>query len=75
MVNEILDSHIKSKGPRLDYKLDFAKAFNTISWDFMDNFFHKFSFGWRWRKGLRVCWLFARFSLLCNGSFGGFLKL
>lgn len=42
VVNEHLDSRLKPKTSGLAYKIDFSKAFDSFSWDFLDKLLSKF---------------------------------
>lgn len=72
VANELIDSRLKLGEPGLVYKLKFKKAFDTVSWRFMDALFHKFGFGLKWRNWLLTCWKLAKFSILVNGDPCGF---
>lgn len=60
IVNELLDSRLKSKVSGLMYKIDFQKAFDSVSWTFLDRLLSSFGFGEKWRHWLRVCWKMAK---------------
>lgn len=68
VANELIDSRLKSKKHGLLHKIDFKKAFDTVSWDFIDIPFWKFGFSATWRHWLCTCWFKARFSVLLNGK-------
>lgn len=68
IANELLDTRFKSKEAGLIYKIDFAKAFDHVSWEFIEYLFVRFGFGVRWRKWVKACLATARFSVLINGS-------
>lgn len=72
VVNELLDSRLKSKVPGFMLKLDFQKAFDTVSWDFLDSLLEKYGFGSKWRFWLRANCISARFSVLVEGAPVGF---
>lgn len=55
-------------------KLDFFKAFDKVSWGFIDELLEKFGFGIKWRRWLLTCWKTASFAVLLNGSPGDSFK-
>lgn len=53
--------YYKSNILGLVLKIDLKKAFDTVSWSFMDKLMEKFGFGIKWRQWLKVCWSSSRF--------------
>lgn len=49
-------------------KLDFEKAFDSISWEFLFDIFRKMMFGDKWIKWLENIMHFIRISILVNGT-------
>nr|GEY24068.1 hypothetical protein [Tanacetum cinerariifolium] len=49
-------------------KIDFEKAFDSISWDYLDNMLEFMNFPTRWRRWISACLYSARYSVLINGS-------
>lgn len=49
MANELIDSGVRSKNLGLIFKLDFSKAFDSVSWYYHDYMITRFGFGIRWR--------------------------
>lgn len=45
VANVLLDSRLASEESGLIFKLDFCKAFDTVSWVFIDEMLKKFCFG------------------------------
>lgn len=74
MANELLDSRLLSKKGGVLVKVDFYKAFDSVSWNFIDFILDKFGFGQKWRQWFRTCWSTASFSVLLNGSPGDMFK-
>lgn len=51
------DNHFhKNKTPMLFLKLDIAKAFDSVHWDYILEVLHKLGFGQRWRDILSILW-------------------
>ncbi|KAK9058221.1 hypothetical protein SSX86_023061 [Deinandra increscens subsp. villosa] len=68
MLNEIVDWYRFKKKPLLLFKIDFAKAYDTVSWDYLDTMLHFMGFGDKWRSWVRACLSSTRASILINGS-------
>ncbi|XP_071719523.1 secreted RxLR effector protein 78-like [Rutidosis leptorrhynchoides] len=50
------------------FKVDFKKAFDSISWDFWDEMMVLMGFGSKWRSWITSCLKSASISILVNGS-------
>ncbi|GKB46476.1 RNA-directed DNA polymerase, eukaryota [Tanacetum coccineum] len=68
MVNEIIDWYKQKKERLMILKIDFEKAFDSVSWDFLDQVLHFTGFGHTWRSWIRGCLSSAKASVLVNGS-------
>nr|GEX31625.1 RNA-directed DNA polymerase, eukaryota, reverse transcriptase zinc-binding domain protein [Tanacetum cinerariifolium] len=68
LVNELVDWYKKKKKKMVILKIDFEKAFDSISWDYLDNMLEFVNFLTRWRRWISACLYSARSSLLINGS-------
>lgn len=55
-------------------KIGFFKAFDCVSWEFLDTMLSQFGFGSKWRSWLKTCWSTSSFSILLNGSPGKTFK-
>lgn len=49
-------------------KVDFAKAFDIVSWTFLDNTLKQMNFEDKWRNWIKGCLKSARVSVLINGT-------
>ena len=64
----------RSKQPGLFLKLDIAKAFDTVRWDYLMEVLEHFDFGSRWRGWVSALLATASTSVLLNGSRGAWFK-
>lgn len=71
VANELV--HGFSIGPMKGFilKLDFEKAFDSISWEFLFQFLRKMKFGERWIQWVKNIFSTIRISILINGSPSG----
>ena len=72
MANELVDSRIRSTVPGLICKVDMEKAFDRVSWDYIDYILFRMGFGTLWRRWIQACMSSASFSILINGASCGF---
>ncbi|XP_057811260.1 uncharacterized protein LOC131025482 [Salvia miltiorrhiza] len=71
VLNEILeDAKKRKKGVSL-FKVDFAKAFDTVDWHFLDVMLERMNFSQRWRRWISGCLRSATTNVLVNGSPSG----
>ncbi|GKE02211.1 putative RNA-directed DNA polymerase, partial [Tanacetum coccineum] len=68
MVNEILALYKKKKKKAMIFKVDFEKAFDSLSWNYLDRMMEFMHFPDKWRGWIRACLHSARASVLVNGS-------
>ncbi|GKE07601.1 putative RNA-directed DNA polymerase, eukaryota, reverse transcriptase zinc-binding domain protein, partial [Tanacetum coccineum] len=68
MVDEILSWAKKHKKRFFFFKVDFEKAFDTLSWSFLDSIMAQMGFSTKWRKWIMGCLDSAYASILINGS-------
>ncbi|KAJ9557832.1 hypothetical protein OSB04_012446 [Centaurea solstitialis] len=68
MVNELISWAKKAKKKLLILKVDFAKAFDSLNWNFLDSVLMKMGFGETWRAWMKGCICTAKVSVLINGS-------
>ncbi|GJX22737.1 RNA-directed DNA polymerase, eukaryota, reverse transcriptase zinc-binding domain protein [Tanacetum coccineum] len=50
------------------FKVNFEKAFDTVSWKYLDFMLHSLGFGLTWRSWIKSCLESSRTSVLINGS-------
>ncbi|RVX13211.1 Transposon TX1 uncharacterized 149 kDa protein [Vitis vinifera] len=55
IANEIVDEKKRSREEGVVFKIDFEKAYDHVSWDFLDHVMEKKGFNPRWRKWIRGC--------------------
>ncbi|KAL9663511.1 hypothetical protein QQ045_018898 [Rhodiola kirilowii] len=68
ITNELIHS-LKSDGrSALILKLDFSKAYDSVSWEYLDAVQNRMGFGLKWRKWISECISTARLAVLVNGS-------
>ncbi|CAO2206826.1 unnamed protein product [Urochloa humidicola] len=64
----------RAKQPGLFLKLDIAKAFDSVRWDFMMEVLQQFGFGNRWRAWVSTLLSSASTAVLLNGTRGMWFK-
>nr|GEV98791.1 reverse transcriptase domain-containing protein [Tanacetum cinerariifolium] len=68
IINEILARCKLKKKQAMIFKVDFAKAYDSIRWDFLDDVLISFGFGSKWRSWIRGSLFSGKASILVNGS-------
>lgn len=68
VLNEVLDYAKKSGKLCMIFKVDFKKAYDSVSWEFLDYMFFRIGFNNKWRSWIRSCLHSASVSVLVNGS-------
>nr|GFA61019.1 putative RNA-directed DNA polymerase, eukaryota, reverse transcriptase zinc-binding domain protein [Tanacetum cinerariifolium] len=68
IINELLAWCRHKKKNAMIFKVDFAKAYESIRWDFLDDILCSFGFGTKWRSWISGSLLSGRASVLVNGS-------
>ena len=58
----------------IKFKIDFEKAYDNVSWDFLDFMLHKKNLGSRWRSWISGCLSFVSYSVIINGRPRGKFK-
>ncbi|XP_026454908.1 uncharacterized protein LOC113356104 [Papaver somniferum] len=72
MVNELKS---KRKDDNVGLKLDISQAFDTVSWSFVLEVFHRYGFSETWCSWILTILSSARISVLLNGSLEGFFSI
>nr|GEU58908.1 RNA-directed DNA polymerase, eukaryota [Tanacetum cinerariifolium] len=68
MVSEIIEWYKKKNKKLMIFKVDFEKAFDSVSWNYLDFVLLHMGFGSKWRSWIRSCLHSACTSILINGS-------
>nr|GEW90194.1 RNA-directed DNA polymerase, eukaryota, reverse transcriptase zinc-binding domain protein [Tanacetum cinerariifolium] len=68
MVSEIIDWYKKRNKLLMILKVDFEKAFDSVSWNYLNYILLHMGFGDDWRVWIRACLHSSQTSLLVNGS-------
>ncbi|GKC46175.1 putative RNA-directed DNA polymerase, eukaryota, reverse transcriptase zinc-binding domain protein [Tanacetum coccineum] len=68
LVKEIVSWAKKRKKKLLIFKVDFEKAFDSLSWSFLDSIMDQMGFGAKWKTWIQVCLNLAYASILINES-------
>ncbi|RVW16678.1 LINE-1 reverse transcriptase-like [Vitis vinifera] len=74
IANEIVDEKRRSGEKGVVLKSDFEKAYDHVSWGFLDHVLEKKGFSPRWRKWMRGCLSTVSFAVLVNGNAKGWVK-
>nr|GEV48263.1 RNA-directed DNA polymerase, eukaryota [Tanacetum cinerariifolium] len=68
ILNELLNWCKKTKKQTMFFKVDFAKAYDSVRWDYLLDVLQAFGFGPNWCRWIRGTFYSARASILVNGS-------
>ncbi|GKE13211.1 RNA-directed DNA polymerase, eukaryota, partial [Tanacetum coccineum] len=68
ILNEVFFWCKRKKKQALVFKVDFAKVYDSVRWDFLLDVLHAFGFGPRWCMWIRGMLYSAKASILINGS-------
>ncbi|KAJ9688894.1 hypothetical protein PVL29_014511 [Vitis rotundifolia] len=74
IANEIVDERRRSREEGFVFKIDFEKAYDHVSWDFLDHVLEKKGFSPRWRKWMSGCLSLVSYAFLVNGNVKGWVK-
>ncbi|GJS58103.1 RNA-directed DNA polymerase, eukaryota [Tanacetum coccineum] len=68
IINEILQWCKRKNKQALFFKVDFAKAYDSVRWDYLIDVLEAFGFGPKWCQWVRGTFSHAKASVLVNGS-------
>nr|GEY38350.1 RNA-directed DNA polymerase, eukaryota [Tanacetum cinerariifolium] len=68
ILNEVLDWCKRKNKQAMFFKVDFAKAYDSVRWDFLIDVLEAFGFGSTWCNWIRGTFCYAKASILVNGS-------
>ncbi|GKC33733.1 RNA-directed DNA polymerase, eukaryota, reverse transcriptase zinc-binding domain protein [Tanacetum coccineum] len=68
ILSEVIDWYKKRKKKMLLFKVNFEKAFDSVSWRYLDFMLCNLGFGLTWRSWIKACLESSRTSILVNGS-------
>nr|GEV03585.1 RNA-directed DNA polymerase, eukaryota [Tanacetum cinerariifolium] len=68
VINEVLSWCKLKKHQATFFKVDFAKAYDSVRWDFLDDVLLSFGFGLKWRAWILGSLTSGKASILVNGS-------
>jgi hypothetical protein len=68
VLNEVVDWIKKKKKKIMLFKVDFAKAFDTVAWNYLLKCLEFMGFGNKWISMIKACLESASSSILVNGS-------
>ncbi|GJV24186.1 RNA-directed DNA polymerase, eukaryota [Tanacetum coccineum] len=68
IINELLSWCKFRKQHAMVFKVDFAKAYDSIRWDYLDEVLDSFGFGSKWRSWISGSLLSGMASIIINGS-------
>ena len=66
VANEVVEDYRRSNKEGLVFKIDFEKAYDNVSWEFLDFVLQKKNFGSKWRSWIRGCLSSVSYSVLIN---------
>lgn len=75
ILNEAVEEARRRKIERVFFKIDFAKAYDTVDWKFLEAMFLQFNFCDKWTRWMIECVSTATANVLVNGSPSGEFKL
>lgn len=68
VINELCDYAKRTCKASMVFKVDFEKAYDSISWEFLDYMLVRMGFNAIWRKWINECLRSSPVSVLVNGS-------
>ena len=68
IANEVVDEAKRSQKPCLVFKVDYEKAYDSVSWEFLIYMLRRMGFCAKWIQWIEGCLKSATISILINGS-------
>nr|GEY40123.1 RNA-directed DNA polymerase, eukaryota [Tanacetum cinerariifolium] len=68
IINELIARCHHKKQQAMIFKVDFAKAYDSVRWDYLDAILNSFGFGSKWRSWIRGSLHSSMALILVNGS-------
>ncbi|GJU62373.1 RNA-directed DNA polymerase, eukaryota [Tanacetum coccineum] len=68
IINELLSWCRHKKQQAMVFKVDFAKAYDSVRWDYLDDVLFSFGFGVKWRSWIKGSLISGMAYVLVNGS-------
>nr|KYP47048.1 Transposon TX1 uncharacterized [Cajanus cajan] len=68
VVSEVIDEAKRMKKPIIFFKVDFEKAYDSVSWEYLLYMLERLGFNPKWIGWIRECLNTARLSVLVNSS-------
>ncbi|KAL9674773.1 hypothetical protein QQ045_002972 [Rhodiola kirilowii] len=68
VTNELIHALKSEKGAALIIKLDFRRAYDSVSWEYLESIQKCMGFGFTWRKWMKECYSTVKLAVLVNGS-------
>ena len=75
IASELIDTCKRNNTEAVVLKLDFHKAFDSLSWNYLDWVLSEMKFPHKWRRWIQECISSASAAILINGSPSPFFKL
>lgn len=72
--NEVVDDLISGKKEEILCKLDMEKAYDHVSWDFVEYMLKRMGFGQKWLKWIHTCIASTSFGVLFNDRLSSFFS-
>ncbi|PNX99941.1 cysteine-rich receptor-like protein kinase, partial [Trifolium pratense] len=68
VLNEVIDLAKRRKDKCMFFKVDFERAYDSVSWGFLDRMMTLMGFSAEWMSWMRACIFESSMSILVNGS-------
>ena len=68
IANEVVEEAKRCQKPCMVFKVDYEKAYDSVSWDFLIYMMRRLGFGPKWIQWIQGCLKSASISVLVNGS-------